>query len=284
MTDAARSGAFNHVILDTGAVRIGAFRCHPEHPSFGNSGPAREFCFVFPRSGVEIAHENERPFVANPNVVTFYNRGQEYRRSAVSPEGDRCDWFAVHPDLARDVVRAFDPAVDDRPERPFRLTRGVSDAATYLAQRQLFEQAANGGAADPLAVEERTLRLLESVLWATYARAPRPAPRVRRDAIDHVERLLTASWDQPLRLTTIAAETGLSMYHLCRVFHRTTGKTLHEYRAALRVRHALEQVRRGGLLVDIAMAAGFSSHSHFTSAFRAAFGTTPAAVRDSARF
>src|SRR5438270_13444882 len=132
MEDAPHGGAFHQVLLDTGLVRAGAFRCHPDHPRFTDTGPARDFCFVFPRTSVEIRHEHERPFVANPNVVTFYNRGQEYRRAAVSAEGDRCDWFAVAPEIARDVVRAFDPAVDDCPERPFRLARGHSDHATYL--------------------------------------------------------------------------------------------------------------------------------------------------------
>src|SRR3954447_26500257 len=169
---------FDTVVFDTGLVRIGAFRCPTGHPSFGNSGPARNYCFVFPRTAVEIRHEHERAFVANPNVVTFYNRGQEYRRGAVSPTGDRCDWFGVDPDLARDVVRAFDPAVDDRPERPFRFTRGFSDARAYLMQRQIFVQVTSGEPVDTLAVEERVVMLLERVTqpaWGAEARPARPA-------------------------------------------------------------------------------------------------------------
>ena len=280
MTDTARTGPFRTVMVDTGAVRVGAFRCHPEHPSFADSGPARDCCFVFPRTAVEIRHEHERPFVANPNVVTFYNRGQEYRRAAVSAEGDRCDWFAVDAEIARDIVRAFDPAVDDRPEWPFRLARGQSDHAAYLAQRELFE-AIQRGAVDGLEVEERAVRLLEGVLRLSYRRAP-ARTAAPRDAVAHVERVLSERWDQPLRLRGLAAEAGVSMYHLCRTFRQETGRTLHQYRTALRVRWALETVRGGGRLVDIAVAAGFSSHSHFTSAFRAAFGATPQLVR--ARF
>jgi AraC family transcriptional regulator len=277
MTDTARTGAFRTVLVDTGTVRVGAFRCHPEHPSFADSGPARDCCFVFPRTAVEIRHEHERPFVANPNVVTFYNRGQEYRRAPVSAEGDRCDWFAVDPEIARDVVRAFDPSVHDRPERPFRLARGQSDHATYLAQRELFD-AIGRGETDGLEVEERVVRLLESVLRWSYCRGPERAA-APRDAVAHVERVLSERWDQALRLRELAAEAGVSMYHLCRTFRQATGQTLHQYRTALRVRCALEAVHGGGRLVDIAIAAGFSSHSHFTSAFRAAFGRTPAAAR-----
>jgi AraC-like DNA-binding protein len=173
-------------------------------------------------------------------VVTFYNRGQEYRRVAVSAEGDRCDWFAVVPRIARDGFRSFDPAVDERP--------------AYLAQRELFD-AIGPGETDGLEVEERVVGLPEAVLRLSYRRAP---VRVggARDAVAQVEKVLSERWDQALR-------------------------TLHQDRTALRVRCVLESVR-GGRLVDIVLAAGLSSHSHFTSAFREAFGMTPGLVRQTA--
>src|SRR5438270_10523717 len=107
------------IVLETGLVRIGAFRCQTSHPAFADSGPARNFCFVFPRTAVRIQHAHEHAFIANPNVVTFYNQRQEYRRGAVSPEGDRCDWFGLDPAVVRDVMRRYDARVDDRPEEPF---------------------------------------------------------------------------------------------------------------------------------------------------------------------
>jgi AraC-like DNA-binding protein len=79
-------------------------------------------------------------------------------------------------------------------------------------------------------------------------------------------------------LRDVASEVGMSVYHLCRTFQRVTGKTLHQYRSDLRVRYCLDSVRLGdSRVVDIALEAGFSSHSHFTSAFRQAFGETPSA-------
>jgi AraC family transcriptional regulator len=213
-------------------------------------------------------------------VVTFYNRGQEYRRAAISAVGDRCDWFAVSPEIARDVVRAFDPAVDDRPERPFRLARGHSDHATYLAQRELFDSIGREEV-DALQIEERVVRLLEGVLRLSYRRMPERVA-IPRDAVAHAEKVMSERWAQPLRLRDLAAEAGVSMYHLCRTFRQATRLTLHQYRTTLRVRWALEAVRGGGRLVDIALAAGFSSHSHFTSAFHEAFGATPVSVREAA--
>jgi transcriptional regulator GlxA family with amidase domain len=57
---------------------------------------------------------------------------------------------------------------------------------------------------------------------------------------------------------------------------------LQQYRLRLRLRHALGAVvssRRS--LTDIALDAGFSSHSHFTDIFHHEFDATPSSVRAS---
>ena len=91
----------DRVVFSTECVTIGAFRCPPRHPLFRNSGPIRDDCFVFPRTSVLIQHEHARGFVADPTVITLYNRQQAYERRPVCVDGDRCDWFAVSPDLLR---------------------------------------------------------------------------------------------------------------------------------------------------------------------------------------
>ena len=274
----------DRVVLDTGMVRIGAFRCSPCHPSFHDSGPARNCCFVFPRTAVEIQHENQPAFAANPNVVTFYNKGQTYLRSAISDDGDRCDWFGMRLDIVQDVVRAFDPTVDAHQHSPFRTTRGWSDANTYLAQRRLFDQVLRGAAEEPLAIEESVVRLLERVLRDGVSQEPAarlPSIASRQDEIvRHAELILSERWNERLTLRDIATEVGMSAYHLCRLFLRKTGLGLHQYRQQLRVRWSLERVAEVRMpLVDVALEAGFSSHSHFTSAFRREFGQTPSSVR-----
>lgn len=274
---------FDRILFDSGSIRVGAFRCDPHHPSFHDSGPARNFCFVFPRTGVEIQHEHEPAFVANPNVVTFYNRGQAYLRRPVGVQGDRCDWFGVDIDIVRDVVRTFDPSVDARPDAPFRLTHGWSDAGTYLLQRQVFGQVANGATKEPLAVEERVLNLLESVVrtsYGTVAPAPRSVGRKRRDIVRHIEYILSDNCGEQLTLREIAAKVEISVFHLCRLFRRATGTTLNRYRQKLLIRRSLESILESRRpLVDIAFDAGFSSHSHFTSTFHREFAQTPSRVR-----
>jgi AraC family transcriptional regulator len=275
---------FDHIVFESGLVRVGAFRCDASHPSFHDSGPARNCCFVFPRTAVEIQHEQERAFVTNPNVVTFYNRGQTYRRNPVSRDGDRCDWFGVDNDVVLDVVRTFDPKQEFRPESPFRLTRGWTNASTYLAQRQLFERLASNAVTDSLLVEETVLGLLEQVVRSAYRKPELLNFHIgklrQREIVHHVEFVLSGRWADSLSLSDLAEEVGVSVYHLCRVFRRSTGMTLHQYRQKLRVRWSLEKVTASNRpLVDIALDSGFSSHSHFTNSFHREFGYTPSQLR-----
>src|SRR5579862_5014346 len=108
------------LIFRSSLVCIGAFRCQREYSEFQDTGPASHDCFVFPRTAVGIEHEHEPPFAANPNIITFYNKGQRYLRHAVSEEGDRCDWFGIDRDVGRDIVTSVHGA---ECENPFSWTR-----------------------------------------------------------------------------------------------------------------------------------------------------------------
>src|SRR5215469_11009895 len=229
-----REGQISQVVFESGLIRIGAFRCRPDHPLFHEAGQPAENCFfVFPRTAVEIQHEHEAPFVANPNVVTFYNPGQAYRRNAISPEGDLCDWFSVQPEFAGDLIREIDLRIDGRPAWPFFRSHAWSDAPTYLLQRMLFMGVASVGMTEPLAVEETVVELLDRVTRSAYAnRCARPASSItrrQRDTIRDIEIVLSRPMDERLTLKGIAREIGPSAYHVCRLFRRATGKTLHDY-------------------------------------------------------
>lgn len=110
------------------------------------------------------------------------------------------------------------------------------------------------------------------------ADAPRAAPdRSLSAAVAHA---LRARYAEPTSLDELAAATGYSVFHTCRVFRATTGYTVHGFRRELRLRHALARILDSrDSLTDIALATGFASQSHLTNLFRARFGITPARVR-----
>jgi len=260
-------------IFESPLVRIGAFRCDPDYAGFEDTGPIQNDCFVFPRTEVKIEHEHEHAFAANPNVVTFYNRAQRYRRHRISDRGDRCDWFSIDRALIREAVRTVDPKVE---EDPFPWTRGRCDASTYFLQRRLFDGIVRGDIKDAMAMEETALIILDRVIGAASTRTK------TRALVHEVEYLLSSRFDQPITLPQIASAVGVSVYHLCRTFRRATGFGLHEYIKQLRIRHGLEIVAESrNPLAQIAVELGFAHHSHFTSAFRREFGVAPSSLRSS---
>jgi AraC family transcriptional regulator len=272
----------DRVVFATDSITIGAFRCSTAHPSFSDSGPIRQDCFVFPRTAVVIEHDGARPFVADPTVITLYNRSQVYGRRPVSRDGDRCDWFAVSRDLLRGALADRDRAAADS-DRPMRFMHAPSDAATYLEQRRLFTTVCNADTLDPLAVEERVVALLDRVLQLAYrAHRSRAAADRRRTALlaDATRQWIAPRAAERLTLSRIAAAMDCSVFHLCRSFRRATGLTLHDYREQVRLRLALERVVDAERdLSRLALDLGYSSHSHFTAAFGRAFGAPPSAAR-----
>jgi len=283
------------VVFASPLLQIGRWRCPADHPQFHDSGPTPDALFVFPRQSVWIQHDGGRPFVADPNTVTYYNKGQPYRRQRLSEAGDHCEWYAVAPEAIAETLAAHEPAAVDRPDAPFTFTHGPSDADSYLRQRLVFEHVCREAAPDQLFVEEAVLSVLGTVTQLAYERQEhvpvRQRPHVataakrRRGEIDAVEaarQVIADRYRENLSLSEIAREVGVSVFHLSRVFHARTGFSLHAYRTQLRLRAALDRLaERQADITGIALDLGFSSHSHFTETFRRTFGRTPSSVRRS---
>ena len=269
----------HEVVFAGRLIRIGRWRLPASHPRFRDSGPTRGYLVVFPRTSAWIQHAGGRPFVADANVVTFYNQHQEYTRRPIASWGDRCDYYAIAPALLRQVVGVWDPPAAGAASRIIRFTHGPSDAHAYLAQRRVYAHVRRHARPDALFVEETMVEVLARLLGMAYG-APRAAGAAPRDVVEHAREVLARRFASRLTLPELAAATGASVFHLCRTFRAATGVTIHTYRNQLRLRAALERVRDSRAdLSAVALDLGFSTHSHFTAAFRAAYGITPSAAR-----
>ncbi len=262
-------------------VRVGTFSCPVDHPEFRVAGAIEGYSVAFPRTSVWIQHEGQKPFVADPLVATVYNKAQPYIRLPLAPDGDRVDWFSVSQPLAASIAAEIDPPSAERPSQPFRTMRASADAALYGRQRLLVHQVRSG--MPVLAVEQQVVMLIGAVLRAGLlgARPVRPLRMgAQRELAEHAKAELARDLSTTPRLRELALRLGASPYHLCRVFRRWNGKTLHEYLIELRVRAALEGLAE--LPMDLSRLAhrlGFSSHSHFTAAFRLRMGIPPSRLR-----
>ena len=274
------------VLVRTGPVAIGAFRCPVAYPNFHDTGPIAQSIVVFPRNSVWIQHEGARPFLADPTIATIYNRDQRYERFPASPDGDRCEWFGVSDDLAREIASTLDGSAMDA-ERPFRYPWTPTSGALYLRQRALSRRAREGRL-DALEAEEGVIGIVSAVLGAAHAGRPRSRSRRRgaarrhRELADATKLELSRTIAENRSVHDLASSLDTSAYHLCRVFRACTGLTMHEYRSELRVRVALEMLEQpagSATLASVAHTLGFSSHSHFVQAMRRHTSATPSMAR-----
>ena len=270
----------DRILLDTGVVSAGEFRCPVDHPRFEDTGPTRQYCFVFPRHACWIEHDGSRPFVADSTIVPLYNQGHPYRRGVISDEGDHTDWFGVAPSVLRDMVAAHDPLRSDRTEVLFPTSFVAASAESFLAQRVVFHHLRSGITPDWLYIEEVVLTLLGDVLERAFGKsAAQPLSPVQTDLVERSREHLNRTYLHKEGIADVAAAVGTSEFHLCRLFRRATGSSLHGYRTALRLRRSLEWLHDGGDILTVALEAGFAHHSHFTAAFRRAFGVPPSDFR-----
>ncbi|MEO8505214.1 MAG: AraC family transcriptional regulator [Acidobacteriota bacterium] len=273
------------VLFRSESVAVCRFECPAEHPLFPDSGPSNANTFVFPRTSVRVHREDGKTMIGGPQSVSFFNRGEGYRRSSIGGAGSRCDWFVVDSALLSETVARFDPeAARTTSGRPFRARSAPVDNQTLTLERALIRGIVAEPGPDAAAVEETVLELLARLLRAAHATMPLAAnPRAsRREAeiADATKAWIAAHFRLECSLAEIARALGVSVFHLAHAFRRQCGTSIHRYRDQVRVRTALDALDAGwGDLTTLAMELGYSSHSHFTERFRLAFGVTPSAYR-----
>jgi AraC family transcriptional regulator len=270
-------------------VELRDYRCCAER-----GGPAGEEStdlnqIVLMRHGAFCKHFGRRQVAADVNQAVFFSKDSTYRISHPAECGDRGTIFIPAENVLFEMTRQLDPAVEDRPDRPFSFVTGPCDTALFWRHRELVRrlEGTPGEPLDALAVDETALELLADVLQAAFARRglPRRPRRSGTDA-DHAARVeaakayLAARLAEPVSLDAVARAVHTSPFHLARVFRERTGLPIHRYLTRLRLRASLERLAQGADdLTSLALDLGFSSHSHFTSAFRAEFGQTPSEIR-----
>jgi AraC family transcriptional regulator len=257
-------------------------------------GPAAEESsdsnqIVLMRSGAFCKHFGRRGVTADVNQAVFFSKGSIYRVSHPGDCGDRGTVLAPSASVLGDILRELDPTFDDDPKRPFPFVTGPCSKDAFLKHRELVQrlEAAPGEPLEPLWADETTLQLVADVLEAAFDRhgSPRKNRRTETD-VDHAElteevkTLLARRISERVTLDEVGQAVHTSPFHLARVFRRQTGIPIHRYLTRLRLRTALERLEQGANdLTALALELNFSSHSHFTDAFRREFGYTPSDAR-----
>jgi AraC family transcriptional regulator len=148
-------------------------------------------------------------------------------------------------------------------------------AVSHIAAR-LYQEFRHGDQHSPLIAEGLVLELLgeASRLWVRGE--DRREPLWLKEAVH----LLHTGFLEPISLSRIAEAVEIHPVHLAREFRRRNGCTLGEYVVKLRIDYACQRFSEPSTsLAEIALAAGFSSQSHFSRAFKRLTGMTPAEYR-----
>jgi AraC family transcriptional regulator len=84
-----------------------------------------------------------------------------------------------------------------------------------------------------------------------------------------------ANLAEPIEVNDLASLAGRSPFHFTRVFARSMGVTPYRYVVHLRLRAAIERIRRGMSLAEVAADTGFADQSHLSRWIRRVHGVTP---------
>jgi AraC family transcriptional regulator len=117
---------------------------------------------------------------------------------------------------------------------------------------------------------------------SSRSRAERTAAphRLSRREIRRLVDYIEAHLDGELSLEALSAEAKLSPLYLARIFKAALGQSPHQYVLSRRIERAKALLRdTDSPIVDVALAAGFSSQSHLSNWFRRAVGVSPALYR-----
>jgi AraC-like DNA-binding protein len=208
--------------------------------------------------------------------VLFFNADESYRISHPVAGGDACLSLSIDEPWLSELVPK--DHVRERDKLAFRQQRLRIDARAQALVALLRHGLQRGVIVETLEAETLLLTLIWRALGERTAHVSR-ATAGRLRLVDRAKLVLTSDLSRRWTLAEIAAEVGVSPVYLTQVFQQVEGLPLYRYQLRLRLARALDLLPRYDDLTTLSLDLGFSSHSHFTSAFRQTYGHTPKAFQ-----
>lgn len=233
---------------------------------------------VFPYRGVYVRHVGRKQSVAEGNQVLFFNAGEGYRVSHPVPGGDASLTLVLEESQLRELApRAL---LQHGPKLAFQPERLRIDGRTQVLVA-LLRHSLRENVAEPLEAESLALTLVQRAV------GPRTTHTIgasagRQHLVDRAKLVLAADPARRWTLAGIAREVRVSPVYLTQVFQQVEGMPLYRYQMRLRLARALDLLAQYDDLTALGLDLGFSSHSHFSAAFRQAYGRSPSEFRHSA--
>ncbi|MGF6730772.1 AraC-like DNA-binding protein [Paraburkholderia youngii] len=152
------------------------------------------------------------------------------------------------------------------------------DAALFDGLNRLCAiLASNDGDIDTLRKESAAITFFSNVQQTLN-----PASLPERAASGQLARAaeyIAENCTRALKLDDVCAAAGLSASHLIRGFKLRYGMTPHAYLINRRIQYSRAQLRRGALIADVALDAGFADQAHLQRTFKRLVAATPGQYR-----
>jgi AraC family transcriptional regulator len=277
---AARPIESRRRLLDLTVGLVEDLRRSPMPAEKGPEGFCSDFQVCLPYRGLFVWHVEKEEVIGDPNQIVFVRGGEAYRMSSLS-EGGYAE-LVVTPDIEilaelaqLNSRRLFEHAL-------FRRRRVRAAPQLQAARARLLHYSTGGSAWECLEAEEILVAMLRSALQQDVGHLKTTTGASAR-LIRRTKEVLSDRVAERWRLLDIARVVGASPAYLTDLFTKFEGVSLHQYLTQLRLSRALMELPHVNDLTELALELGFSSHSHFTFAFRRAFGCTPSAFRERTR-
>jgi len=272
-------------VLKTPALMVGDFAC-PGTPPVTDVEAAPYPEVVLARSGAYVRRDSAGAVYIDRTVAAFFEARRPYVIEHPRPRPDLTTVISiVDPEALCDSL-----GIRARAGQCFARSAIRATADLHLLHRQLLA-AVRAQSQPALDAEERAIALVQCAVGSNHGLrselampATRPLSRREVDVVVAIAEYLNSNYCRRIGLAAIAAYSGYSVFHVCRLFQARMKTTIHKYLTALRLEAAMQRLAETDMsIIELAMELGFSSHSHFTAAFSRWAGVSPSRARLRAR-
>ena len=263
--------------LETASVGLKHVACDGACRRRSQTEYATETHLVYPYHGAFLRHVGSNDALGDAHRLLIFNENQEYQISHPISGGDECLSMMVDPAVLHEICPGDQLAKGSRATfRHYSRRIGAhSQALVAFLVHGLRKQLV-----DALEAEILALTLVRRS-FEDDDPAPARSTIGRRKLAERAKLTLMEGLGRRWTLAEVAAEVGVSPVYLAQVFSQVEGVPLHRYHRQLRLARALNLLPDCEDLTGLALDLGFSSHSHFTYAFRKQFGTSPSSFQKS---
>jgi AraC family transcriptional regulator len=280
MCGATRAFESRTRLIDLSVGVVEDLRREGIRPEAGPEGFCTDFQVCLPYRGLFVWQVGGEEVVGDPNQIVFVRGGESYRVRSPFPDGYAELIITPNLEVLSEVAHRHGQRLVDHPLFRRRSWRAPPRLQSFRAR---FQHWATGERdKDGLEAEELVVAMIRFALQQDVRGHVPTGTRTAR-LIRRTKEFLEERRSDRILLRDIARAAGASPAYLTDLFRRVEGVSLHQYLTQLRLAHALVRLRHTDDLTALALDVGFSSHSHFTFAFRRAFGCTPSQFREDTR-